>query len=85
MRAAVWLVSVDFEIGQETGPKRIPASIDQRRRKVFFEYAIALVSDLVDLVLNPYQLAVPRGPPVWQTSPSQTTILTGLEERRGVQ
>ena len=77
MRTAVRFVSVGLEMSQETWPKRISTSIDQGQPKVFFEYAIALISDLADLVLNPYQLAVPRGSPVWQTSPSQTTTPTG--------
>ena len=73
MRAAVRLVAVDFEISEEQRPKRVSARIDQGRRKMLSEYAIALVLDLDNPVLNPYQLAVPRGPPVCQISFSQTT------------
>jgi len=73
MRAAVRLVAVGFEISEENRPKRVSARIDQGRREMFSEYAIALVLDLDDPVLNPYQLAVPRGPPVCQISLSQTT------------
>jgi hypothetical protein len=61
MRAAVRVVAVDFEISKQKRPKRVSASIDQGRRKMSFEYAIALVSDLAYLVLNRYQLAIPRG------------------------
>jgi hypothetical protein len=64
MRAAVRVVAVDFEISEEKWPKRVSARIDQGRRKMFSEYAIALVLDLDDPVLNPYQLAVPP----WSTS-----------------
>jgi len=63
MRAAVRLVAVDFYISEEKRPKCVSARIDQGRRKMFSEYAIALVLDLVDPVLNPYQLAVPRSSP----------------------
>jgi len=72
MRAAVRLVAVDFYISEEKRPKRVSARIDQGRRKMFSEYAIALVLDLDDPVLNPYQLAVPRSSPVCQVSLSQT-------------
>ena len=50
MRAAVRLVAVDLEISEEKRPKRISAIIDRGRRKMFSEYAIALVLDLDDLV-----------------------------------
>ena len=67
MRAAVRLVAMVFEISEEQRPKRVSARIDQGRRKMLSEYAIALVLDLDDPVLNPYQVAVPRGPPVCQS------------------
>jgi hypothetical protein len=50
---------VDFQISEEKRPKRITAGIDQGRRKMSSEDAIALVLDLDDLVSNPY-LAIPR-------------------------
>jgi hypothetical protein len=70
MRAAVGLVAATLEIRQENRPKRVSAGIDQGPLKVFAEYTIALVLDLGDLVLNPSQLLVLRGPAVWQTSPA---------------
>jgi hypothetical protein len=72
-KAAVRVVALDFEISEEKRPKRVSARIHQGRRNTFSEYAIALVLDLDDPVLNPYQLAVPRGSPVCQISLSQTT------------
>jgi hypothetical protein len=66
MRAAIRLVAVGFEISEENRPKRALAGIDQGPRKMFSEYAIALVADLDDLVVNPYQVAT-RNPSVWQT------------------
>src|SRR6266702_3799577 len=62
--AAVGLVAVVLKIPEENRPKRVSASIDQAPRKLSFEYAIALVLDLGDLVLNPFQLACPP----WSTS-----------------
>jgi hypothetical protein len=73
MRSAVRLVIVDFQISEKKRPKRITAGIDQGRRKMSSEDAIAPVLDLDDLVSNPY-LAIPRSLPVCQTSASQTTI-----------
>jgi hypothetical protein len=71
-KAAVRVVALDFEISEEKRPKRVSARIHQGRRNTFSEYAIALVLDLDDPVLNPYQLAVPRSSPVCQVSLSQT-------------
>ena len=45
MGAAVRLVAVVLEIREKSRPKRVSASIDQRPREVFSEYAIALVAD----------------------------------------
>jgi hypothetical protein len=73
MRASVRLVAVNFEISKENRPKPVTASIDQAPRKKFSDYAKALFLDLDDFVLNYYQFTMPRGPPVWQTSPSRTS------------
>lgn len=64
MRAAVWRVAMDPKVSEEKRPKGVSASIDPGRCKMFFEDAIALVLDLDDLVLNPYQLSAHHGSPV---------------------
>src|ERR1035438_7311519 len=57
MRAAVRLMAAGFEISEQNRPKRASAGIDHGPCKMFSEYAIAPVSDLDDLVLNPCQFA----------------------------
>jgi len=49
MRAAVRLVGL--EPGEEHRPKRVTACIDQRRREMFSEYAIAFIADVHDIVV----------------------------------
>ena len=68
MRTAVRLVAVGLEISEQNRPKRVPASIDQRARKMFLERAIALVLELDDFVVN--QLDVPP----WSTSLANLTF-----------
>lgn len=58
MRAAIRFVAVSFEIGEEKRPKLRAASLDHGSREMLSEHAIALVLDLEDLVLNPYQRAI---------------------------
>jgi len=81
MRAAVRLVAMDFEISEEKRPKSVSARIDQGRRKMFSEYAIIFVLNLDDPVLNPYQLAVPRAPPVCRISLSACMRAWAREDR----
>jgi hypothetical protein len=64
MWATVRLVAMVLEIREENRPKRLSASIDQGPRKVLPEYAIALVLDFGNFVLNPFQPARP----LWSTS-----------------
>jgi len=84
MRAAVRLVAVDFEISEEKRPKRNSARIDQGGRKMFSEYAIALVLNLDDAVLNPYHSP---SPVVHQSAKSRFLKLLrrGSERRRTVE
>ena len=53
MRAAVRLVAVGFEIGEENRPKCASAGIDQGPCKMFSENAIAPLLDLDNLALSP--------------------------------
>jgi hypothetical protein len=43
---------VNFEIIEETRPERLPACLNYFSIKVFFENAITLLVNLLDLVLN---------------------------------
>ena len=73
MRAAIRLVAVSLEIVEKKRPKRNAASLDRGPREMLFEHAIALVLDLDDLVLNPYQRA-----PLPVSSPSDWFDIMGI-------
>src|SRR4030095_3989715 len=50
MRTAIRFASMAFEVIQETGPKCVSACLDQRPRKMVFENAISVISNVSDLV-----------------------------------
>src|ERR1035438_580038 len=60
MRTAVPRAVPGFEKCQENRPKRASAGVDQGPRKMLSKYAIALLLDLDDLVLNRCHFAFPR-------------------------